>query len=302
MRPRILSLFAQAFRDWNRHSVPRLAAALAYYTTFALAPLLLIVTAVAGLVFGEEAVRGQLSRELTGLVGPSAADLINKAVQKSSDTESGVIATVVGVVTLLIGTTGVFVELQSALNIIWEVPPRKGGNWLTLVRVRLISFAMILAIGFLLLVSLVMSAAAAALGAWVAAWLPWGDVVLQAFSFAVSFATTGLLFAMIYKVLPDRDIPWGDVWFGAVVTAMLFSIGRFLIALYLGRSTVASTYGAAGSLAILLVWIYYSAQIIFFGAELTHVWAKRRSSRSTGTAPAARPSSAAGPPLHPAGA
>ncbi len=191
----------------------------------------------------------------------------------------GVIATIIGVVTILFGATGVFVQLQSALNRIWNVEPKPGAGIWSFVRTRLISFGMILGIGFLLLVSLVLSAAVSAVGTWATGLLPGSETLVNILTFAVSFVLTTLLFAMIYKVLPDVEIGWRDVWIGAGVTAFLFTVGKSLIGLYLAKSSVASTYGAAGSLVVLLLWVYYSSQILFLGAEFTQVYATRYGSR-----------------------
>ena len=267
-------LVKRTFIDWYDDRAPHMAAALAYYTTFALAPILVIVIGVAGLVFGEDAVRGQLVRELSSLVGVHAAETISKAVASASDFGSSIWATIIGIVTLLVGATGVFVELQDALNIIWKVPPRPGTGWKLVLRERFLSFAMILGIGFLLLVSLVVSAGVTALNTFFEGWSLYGWA-LQGLNIGIGLLVTSGLFAMIFKLLPDTSVRWRDVVLGAVATAVLFTVGRVLIGLYLGQSSVSSAYGAAGSLAVLLVWVYYSAQIVFLGAEFTHAVAVR---------------------------
>ena len=272
-------LIKESFKGWKDDGALDLGAALAYYTIFSLAPLLLIVTAVAGLVWGREAVQGQLVGQMQGIVGTQGAQAIQTMVANAGKHGQGVLATILGLATILFGATGVFVQLQSALDRIWNVEPKPGAGIWSFIRTRMISFGMVLGIGFLLLVSLVVAAAVAALGKWATGMLPGGETLINILTFAVSFALITLLFAMIYKVLPDVEIAWRDVWIGAAVTALLFTIGKFLIGLYLAHSTVASTYGAAGSLVVLLLWIYYSSQILFLGAEFTQVYATRYGSQ-----------------------
>ncbi len=273
--------------EWLEDNAFRLAAALAYYTVFSLAPLLVIVIAIAGFVFGEEAARGRIVDQMQGLVGPEGAQAVQTMLAASRRSGTGTVATVLGVITLLLGATGAFVELQSALNTVWDVPPREGSGLRGTVRDRLLSFALVLGIAFLLLVSLVVSAGLSAVGAFFGGALPVSAWVLQAANFVVSFAVITLLFAMIFKLLPDLAIAWRDVWVGAGVTSLLFAAGKWLIGLYLGTSGIASTYGAAGSLVILLVWVYYSALILFLGAEFTQVYAERYGSRPRAAAKAA---------------
>lgn len=270
------ALIHETIVQWLDVDAPRLAAALAYYAIFAMAPLLVIVTAVAGLVFGEAAVRGRLEQQVAMLVGPDAAVTISELVQSVSRPQAGVLATVIGLVTLLIGATGVFVELQNALNAIWRVPKRNGDIWRGLLRERLVSFAMILGVGFLLLVSLILSTAVTAAADFLPLEVSHLHTLLRLADIGLAFGLTTALFAMIFKVLPDVSIHWNDVWLGAAVTSLMFTFGRVLIGLYLGRSAVASAYGAAGSLAVVLIWVYYSTQILFLGAEFTHVYAQRR--------------------------
>jgi membrane protein len=272
-------LIKESFKGWKEDGALDLGAALAYYTIFSLAPLLLIVIAVAGLVWGREAVQGQLVGQMQGIVGAQGAQAIQTMVANAGKQGSGVLATILGVVTILFGATGVFVQLQSALDRVWNVQPKPGAGIWSFIRTRMISFGMILGIGFLLLVSLVVTAAVAAAGKWATGMLPGGETLVNILTFAVSFALITLLFAMIYKVLPDVEIGWRDVWIGAAVTALLFTIGKFLIGLYLAHSTVASTYGAAGSLVVLLLWVYYSSQILFLGAEFTQAYATRYGSQ-----------------------
>jgi membrane protein len=272
-------LIKESFKEWRKDGALDLGAALAYYTIFSLAPLLLIVIGVAGLVWGREAVQGQLVAQLQGLVGPQGGQAIQTIVANAGKHGSGVLATIIGVVTILFGATGVFVQLQNALNRVWSVEAKPGAGIWSFIRTRLISFGMVLGIGFLLLVSLILSAAVAAVNTWATGLMPALEVLTQVLTFLVSFAITTVLFAMIYKFLPDVEIAWRDVWIGAVATALLFTVGKLLIGFYLAKSSVASTYGAAGSLVILLLWIYYSSQILFLGAEFTEVYASRYGSR-----------------------
>jgi membrane protein len=272
------ALLREAANEWSENNASRLAAALAYYTVFSLAPLLVIVTAIAGFFFGADAVRGRLDDQLQGLVGPAGADVVQELVRGARREDGGTVATLLGVATLLLGATGAFGELQAALNTIWHAPPKTGGMG-ELVRVRLLSFTMIVVVGFLLLVSLVVSAVLSAVGAYLSGLLPLPEIVLQMLNFAISIAVETLLFALMFKILPDVVIPWSDVWVGAGVTALLFEAGKFLIGLYLGRSGVASTYGAAGSFAVLLLWVYYSGLIFFFGAQFTETYSRWYGSR-----------------------
>ncbi|GAB4207341.1 MAG: YihY/virulence factor BrkB family protein [Roseiflexaceae bacterium] len=275
----ILPLIKGAFSDWNEDKAPRLAAAVAYYTVFSLAPLLVIVIAIAGLVFGEEAARGALSNQIEGLVGSTGAQAIEEMIKGASHRESGIIATVIGIVTLLFGASGLFGQLQDALNTIWEVQPKPGQGIVATLKQRFFSFTMVLGTGFLLLVSLVVSAALAGVVQYFQGFLPGADWIWQVVNFVIGLAVTTLLFALIFKIIPDAEIAWSDVWIGAAATAVLFSVGRLLLGLYLGRSSFGSTYGAAGSFVVLLIWIYYSAQILFLGAEFTQVYANRFGSR-----------------------
>ena len=254
-------------------------AAIAYYTVFSLAPVLLIVVAIAGLVFGDDAARGAVRDQISGLMGPASADAIQGMIQNASNKHAGIIATVVGGVTLLVAASGVFLEMQTALNAIWKVEPPEG-MVSQLVRARLQSLGLVMTLGFLLMVSLLISAALAALDTFLAARLPGVHLALRGVSLVLSFGLITLLFAAIYKVLPDTDVAWRDVAIGAVVTALLFTLGKYGISLYIsiGSSRIATTYGAAGALAIILVWIYYSSQIFLLGAEFTMAWAQANGS------------------------
>ena len=271
----IRDLIKETFSQWSDDKASRLAAALSYYTIFSIAPLLIIAIGVAGLVFGHEAAMNQVVGQIRGMVGEDGAQVIQTILQNASKTTSGIIATVVGGVTLLIGASGAFGQLQDSLNTIWEVKPKKGRGVKGVMRDRFLSFSMVLFIGFLLLASLLLTAVLAGIGKYLSDLLPMSSVVLQAMNFGVSLTVTAFLFALIFKVLPDAIVRWRDVWVGALVTALLFSLGRFLIGLYLCRATIGSAYGAAGSLVVLLFWVYYSAQILFLGAEFTQVYAKR---------------------------
>jgi membrane protein len=266
-----------------------MGAALAYYTLFSLAPFLIVVIAVAGLVFGAEAARGEIVAQLRGLIGEEGAVAVQGLLMSASRPATSILAGIIGVLTLLLGATSVFGELQSALDRIWRSPAlQQTSGFRDLLRGRLLSFGMIVTIGFLLLVSLVASAALSAFGTWSGEFLPGWEVVLQAVNLVVSFAMTTVLFAMVYRILPRVHVGWEDVWVGATVTAFLFSLGKSAIGLYLGKAGVTSGFGAAGSLVVLLVWVYYSAQIFLLGAEFTWVFAHRHGSRA-GAAQGAAP-------------
>jgi membrane protein len=274
MLHRASSLVVETFFEWYEDRAPRLGAALAYYTVFALAPALILVIALVGLLLGGEAAESQIVRQIEDLVGRRAAEAIQAAIENTR-TEGGLITTGLGIVTLLFGLWGVFGELQDALNTIWGVAPKPGRGVIDVVQQRFWSFAMVVGIGFLLLVSLAVSTWLAALGAFFGEVLPIPVHLMEGANVVFSWAVITLLFAMIFKFLPDVKLAWSNVWVGASVTALLFSIGKSLIGLYLGRSAAASTYGAAGSLIVILIWIYYSAQILFFGAEFTKVYSRR---------------------------
>ncbi len=269
----LFNILKQTFQEWNEDKCPRLAAALAYFTAFSLAPLLIVVISVAGLIFGHDAVQGHVQAQIQGAVGAQAASAIQDMLTNFSHPQSSTLATIIGVVTLLLGAAGLFGSLQDALDTIWEVAPKSAGI-LTQIRQRFVSFTMVLGICFVLLVSLVISAAVSALNSVLAVHVPGQETILQIINLIISFGVITLLFAAIYKVLPDVEISWKDVWVGAAVTALLFTIGKYLLGLYLGKSSVASGYGAAGSFVLLLLWIFYSAQILLFGAEFTQVWAR----------------------------
>jgi membrane protein len=259
----------RALAGWWGDNVPRLGASLAYYTLFALAPILVIAIGVAGLVFGADAVRGEIVGQIQGLVGQKGAEAVQAMLEGASRPSSSILATVIGAVTAFLGATGAFIELQTALNAIWRVKPKPGVSVKAFLLERMISFGLVVGVGFLLLVSLIVSAALAALNRYLGAALPALTVVWQASNVLVSLAVVTLLFAMVYKVLPDVQLRWRDVWVGGLVTAGFFSVGKQVIGLYLGTSSVASSYGAAGSVVVLLIWVYYSAQVVLLGAEFT---------------------------------
>jgi membrane protein len=269
-------LIKAAVTSWVDDFAPSMGAALSYYTVFSLAPMLLIVIGVAGLVFGADAARGEIVGQLRGMMGEQGAVAVEELLKSASDPGKGIVATIIGFVTLLIGATAVFAELQSALDRIWRTPApaNENGIW-GIIRTRFLSFGLILGLGFLMIVSLVLSAALAALGSWFGGLVGGWEFILQAVNFIVSFAVVTLVFAAIYKFMPHAKIDWPNVWVGAIVTALLFTIGKFLISLYIGKSGVASGFGAAGSFAVLLVWVYYSAQIFLLGAEFTWVYSHR---------------------------
>jgi membrane protein len=292
------ALIKTAATSWSDDYAPSMGAALAYYTMFSIAPLLLIVISIAGLIFGEEAARGEIFGQLQGMMGEEGAAAIQGLLQSASKPATSVMATIISVLLLIVGATTVFAELQSDLDRIWRAPAKdqKSGIF-ALLRARLLSFGMVLGIGFLLMVSLVASAGVSALGKW---WAPafgaW-EILLQIVNFVVSFGLTTAVFAMIYKFMPRVHIAWRDVWIGATVTAMLFTIGKFLIGLYIGKSGVASGFGAAGSMVVVLVWVYYSAQIFLMGAEFTwayaHAFGSRKGQKPAGAAAAGLHDSAA---------
>jgi membrane protein len=273
---RIGHLLKETYVQWSGNNTSLLGAALAYYAIFALAPLAVVAVVIAGFIFGEQAARGELVAQLQTTVGPAVAGALQQLIQTVHRESAGVLASIVSGVVLLLGATTLFNQLQGALNTIWGVMARPGRGWLDVVRERLFSFLAVVGVGALLLLSLVLNTLLSAL----AAYLPSGEggaaglVLWRVVSGLVSLGLITLLFAMIYKVLPDVQIAWGDVWTGAAITAVLFLAGNMLIGLYLGRTTAASAYGAAGSLVIILLWVYYSSQVLLFGAELTQVYAR----------------------------
>ena len=277
------TLFKLSYQDWKEDKASRLSAALAYYTVFSLAPMLLIIIAVTGLFWSQDVVQEQVMNQIEGLVGAEGRDFVSDLLTSASNPARGILATIVGIITLLFGALGVFNELHNALNTIWEVKEDETKGLIESIKKvifgRLLSFTMILGIGFLLLVSLVISAALSAVQETIGNAVPVSEILLQIVNLVISTGVITVLFALIFKFLPDAEIAWRDVWLGAFVTAVLFSLGKFLIGLYLGNSAVASSFGAAGSLVLLLLWVYYSAQILLFGAEFTQVYANQFGSK-----------------------
>jgi membrane protein len=294
---------------WIDDYAPSMGAAISYYTVFSIAPLMIIVIAVAGFVWGREAVQGEIVGQLSGLIGQEGAQGIQALIESANQPAQGLVATAISIVVLVIGATTVFAELQSSMDRIWRAPkaPQVSGIW-AIVRSRLLSLGFILGLGFLLLVSLVSSAGLAAFGNWASAMMPGWDKLLYVINIALSIGITTTLFAMIFKVMPQVKLGWRDVWTGAVVTAVLFEVGKWLISLYIGKSSVTSSFAAAGSLVVLLVWVYYSAQIFLLGAEFTWVYANEHGSLAgsnatspvAAAAPAVPSSSTASQPASPA--
>jgi membrane protein len=274
----VLSLVAATLREWYDDRAQRLGAALAYYTVFALAPGVVLVVAVAGLGLGPDRAQAQIVEQIGYLLGDEGARAIAAMLANARQQSVGTTAAILATATLIFGLWGVFGELQDGLNTVWGVAPVPGRRVIDMVRDRFLSFAMVTGIGFLLLVSLAVSAWLAALGKYFGYVLPAPEIALKALDMALSFAVITLLFALVFKLLPDVDVAWRDVWLGAAVTSLLFTAGKSLIGLYLGKSSIGSVYGAAGSLVIILVWVYYSSQIVILGAEFTKVWVRQRGS------------------------
>jgi membrane protein len=276
----VISLARQSLKEWSEDKASRLAAALAYYTILSLAPLLVIVVGIAGLVFGEQAAQGQIVGQIEGLVGRQGAEMVQGLIENANRPSGGIMATTIGVVTMLLGAMGVFGQLRDALCTIWEVVPRQEYGIKDKLKHRLLPFLMVLGGGLLLLLLLVVNAVLAAVGQAFSASLPGGGLLWRILDLLVSLLVYAVVFALIFKLVPDTEIAWNDVSIGAIVTAVLFTIGQFAIGLYLGRTAFSSTFGAAGSLVALLVWIYYAAQIVFLGAEFTQVYASKYGSRA----------------------
>src|ERR671910_1112316 len=263
-------ILKRTLAGWWNDNVPRLGASLAYYTLFALAPILIVAITIAGVIFGVEAVEREVTGQISGLVGEEGARAVQAMLAATAKRSGNGLATAIGLTTFFLGATGAFLELQTALNAVWRVKPKDEGSFFqALVVQRLISFGLVVAMGFLLVTSLLVSAALAAVHSYMGNAFPGVGVVWEALNVVVSLGVITILFAMIYKVLPDVRLVWADVWIGGLVTAGLFTIGKLLIGMYLGTTGVASTYGAAGSVIVILVWVYYSAQIILLGAEFT---------------------------------
>lgn len=266
-------MFKETFKEWNEDKAPRLGASLAYYTIFSLGPLLVVIIAIASKVFSNA--EAQIVGTIGGVVGKEGADVIGETIKNANKGNANIIAGIIGIVTLLLGASGVFGQLKDALNTIWEVQPKPGQGIMATIKQRFFSFTMVLGTGFLLLVSLVITAAVSSLSDILKKILPGGDIVGQVVSFIVSVLIIALVFTLLFKFLPDVKITWGDVWIGGLVTSILFSLGQIALGLYLGSGAVGKSFGAAGSLVIILVWIYYSTQILFMGAEFTQVYTNK---------------------------
>ena len=274
-------LAKKSVNAWVDDYAPSMGAAISYYTVFSIAPLMIIVIAVAGFIWGREAVQGEIVGQLSGMIGKQGAEGVQSLIESASQPTQGLVATAISIVVLIVGATTVFAELQSSLDRIWQAPqaPKVSGIW-AMVRSRLLSLGFILGLGFLLLVSLVTGAGLAALGTWVTGYFPGWEVLLFLINIALSVTIATVLFAMIFKVMPQAKVGWRDVWTGAALTAVLFEAGKWLISLYIGKTSVTSSFAAAGSLVVLLIWVYYSAQIFLLGAEFTWVYANDHGSRS----------------------
>jgi membrane protein len=276
-------LFSESFNAWSKHKAPRLGASLAFYTLLSLTPLLLVTVAIVGLVFGHVTAQHEVVRQVQMLIGNQGAKAIEALLQASRNTTHGIIATVIGMVTLLFGASGVMIELRDALNTIWEVPtPQSAGiksKIMSYIKERLFSFGMLLSIGFILVVSLAISAWISALGAVSVSVLPSMEALLQLTNALVSFAVITCLFAATYKFIPDVRLEWRDVVLGGAVTSLLFTVGKSLLGLYLGKASIASSYGAFASIVVLVIWVYYSGQIYFLGAEFTRTFANHYGSQ-----------------------
>lgn len=284
---RFFSLARRSVQSWLDDYAPSMGAAIAFYTVFSLAPLVMIVIGIAGFFWGEDAVRGELLRQIGGMVGENGAAAIEGVIRSGAEeSDQGAAAGLISAGVLLVGATTVFAELQRALDRIWEVPvqEKQSGIW-NLLRARLLSLGLVLSLAFLLLVSLLVSTLLSALGGWVGGLMPAWEWVLQGLNILVSLGILTLLFAMIFRFMPQADVAWKDVWTGGCVTAVMFELGKFLIGLYLGKVSVASSYAAAGSLVVVLIWVYYAAQVFLLGAEFTWVYANEYGSRAGRAAP-----------------
>src|SRR5262245_36858118 len=280
LNPRgVWPLLKDSCSAWLADDVPSLGAALAFYTIFSVTPVVIVVTAIAGLVFGREAAQGEILRQIQAVVGYAGATTIQTVIQSANSPTLGSIAGTLGIGAVLLGASGAFLELQNALNKIWRVNPRTESLWVGMIRKRFLSFGLVLGTGFLLLMSLALSAALAVAGGFVGYLLPAPAFLFDFASSLLSFGIITVLFGMIFKVLPGTKITWRDVWVGAAVTSLRFTLGKMLIGFYLGKSSLASAYGAAASLVIVLVWVYYSSQILLLGAEFTRIYANKYGSR-----------------------
>ena len=275
----IWDLLSETYKEWQQDNAQTLGAALAFYATFSIAPMLIIVIAVFGVILGKETVQAEILRRTQDLIGTQGADVVGKMISAAYRPGSGLSATIIGILVIVIGSTSALVMLKQALNIMWGVETATKVSVWNLIKERLLSFIMILVIGFLLMLSMMVSVALSFVSAFLQNWMPVPIFFIQMSDWCLSILLVTLLFAMVFKILPDVKIAWSDVWVGSIFTAILFTLGKFLFALYLARSSIRSAYGAASSLAVILIWVYYSAQVLFFGAELTRVYANRYSSR-----------------------
>ncbi len=296
----IIELAKESFKEWQKDNAMRLAAALAYYTAFSLAPLMLVILSVAGLAMGKEAATGQIHHEMTSMVGPRIAETLQDLLKSAKDPGTSIFGMISALALGLFGASGVFGELKDSLNIIWGVHPKGGSGVWNFIRGRFLSITMVMGVCFLLLVSTVLSSFLNTFAAFGPSSVPGMTLLLQILTFAVSLAVITALFAMMFKWLPDTDVQWRDVLTGAFCTALLFTVGKSAMEIYFSSAGVASSYGAAGGLALALIWIYYSAQIFFFGAEFTEVYARRRGSRMGKEAPNPEPDDASTPSAAPA--
>ncbi len=275
----LVAMFRRSFSDWNEDNAPRLGAALAFYTILSISPMVILVVAIVSLVFDRSHAQEHLLSQVQALVGPDGRNAVQSMLASGQKASSGIFATVIGLVTLIFGASGVFGELRSALNTIWDAKPEKTAGLWGLLRERIFSFGMVISVGFVLLVSLLASAGLAAMTKFFGGLLPIPPFVLGLINFLLSFAGIAVLFAFILKYVPETKVEWSDVRVGATATALMFTIGKSLLGLYLGKASPGSAYGAAGSLVVMVIWVYYSAQIFFFGAEFTHVHALSRSEK-----------------------
>lgn len=277
--PGVLRIFWTAFKQWISAGVGRMGASLAYYTLFAIAPMLLIVIAIAGAAYGEEAVRGELVGQIDQLIGRNGAELVESLLRNAREGDRGVLATILGGITFVLGATGAFIQLQNSLNDIWRVKSRPGNDIVRFLLDRLRSFGMIVGLAFILLVSLVIDAGLSAAYTWAGGYLPDFPWFFDGLNTLFALGVVTVVFAMVYRILPDVELDWGDVWLGAAITAVLFTIGKRLIGIYLGQTTPASAYGAAGSVVIIMVWVWFSAQVVLLGATITRVVVRVRHRR-----------------------
>jgi len=276
----IWDLLSETYKEWRKNNAQTLGAALAFYATFSIAPMLIIVIAVFGVILGKETVQVEILRRTQDLIGTQGADAVGKMISAAYRPGSGLSATIIGILVIVIGSTSALVMLKQALNIMWGVETASKGSVWNLIKGRLLSFIMILVIGLLLILSMMVSVALSFVSGFLANWVPVPIFFIQMSDWGLSILLVTLLFAMMFKILPDVRIPWSDVWVGSIFTTILFTLGKFLFVLYLARSSISSAYGAASSLAIILMWVYYSAQVLFFGAQLTQVYSSRYGSRA----------------------